>query len=126
MAHGARLPVRTPSDPLGLALLGALVLHGIILLGVSFDIEREQPPQPDRSLDITLVKPQPRKPPEQVEEPQLLAQQNQQELENILSHTTRITSAQDLESLSAYPQPVQRLLRRISRLRADRLLKQLL
>jgi len=56
----------------------------------------------------------------------LMAQQNQQELENILSHTTRITSAQDLESLSAYPQPVQRLLRRISRLRADRLLKQLL
>ncbi|WP_427982079.1 CDP-diacylglycerol--serine O-phosphatidyltransferase [Agarivorans sp.] len=56
----------------------------------------------------------------------LMAQQNQQELENILSHTTRITSAQDLDSLSAYPQPVQRLLRRISRLRADRLLKQLL
>ncbi|GGB21464.1 CDP-diacylglycerol--serine O-phosphatidyltransferase [Agarivorans gilvus] len=56
----------------------------------------------------------------------LMAQQNQQELENILSHTTRITSAQDLESLSAYPQPVQRLLKRISRLRADRLLKQLL
>ncbi len=55
-----------------------------------------------------------------------MAEQNQRELNNILSHTTALTSAQDLDSFEVYPQPVQRVLRRISRLRADRLLRQLL
>jgi len=50
-------------DPLGFALLAAVLLHAFVILGISFDIQRSNPPAPERTLDITLVKPK-EKPPE--------------------------------------------------------------
>ncbi|MBW3139039.1 CDP-diacylglycerol--serine O-phosphatidyltransferase [Ferrimonas balearica] len=44
----------------------------------------------------------------------------------ILEHTTRVNSYTDLESIKDYPAPVARLLRRLSRVKADLLLKRLL
>jgi protein TonB len=66
---------RQNNDPLLLALLLALGLHALVILGVSFDLIREQPPAPERTLDIMLV--QPKKTPEEVEKPDFLAQQSQ-------------------------------------------------
>lgn len=64
------------SEPLGLALAVASVLHAVLILGVSFDIERDQPPQPERTIDITLVQPRPVQ--EENPNPDFLAQQTQQ------------------------------------------------
>lgn len=61
-------------DSLGLALLAAVAVHGLIILGVSFDLQRSNPPPPERTLDITVVKPQPSEPPE---DPTRLAQHSQ-------------------------------------------------
>jgi protein TonB len=63
------------SDPLLVALLVALGLHAFIILGISFDIQREQPPAPERTLDVMLVQPKPQ--PDPVEKPDFLAQQSQ-------------------------------------------------
>jgi len=63
-------------DPLGYALLGAVILHALVILGVTFDIERNNPPTPERTLDIALVKPK-LKPPE-TEKPDFLANASQQ------------------------------------------------
>ena len=68
-------PLGRSNDPLLVAMLVALALHAFLILGVSFDINREQPPAPERTLDITLVQPKPD--PEPVEEPEFLAQQTQ-------------------------------------------------
>jgi protein TonB len=62
-------------DALGLAMLAALGLHALVILGVSFDIHREQPPPPERTLDITVVKPKKAPPPEEATK---LAQHTQQ------------------------------------------------
>ncbi len=59
-------------EPLGLALLGALVVHAFLILAISFDIQRNNPPAPERTLDITLVVPE--KKVEKVERPDFLAQ----------------------------------------------------
>ncbi len=67
--------IKQTNDPLLLALLVALALHSLFILGVSFDISRDQPPPPERTLDITLV--QPKIEPEPVEKPDFLAQQTQ-------------------------------------------------
>jgi periplasmic protein TonB len=71
-----KLPHKRSYDPLGLAVLGALAFHALLILGVSFDIQRKNPPAPERTLDITLVTP-PNKPVE-VEKPDMLAQATQQ------------------------------------------------
>jgi len=71
-----KLPVKITHDPLGMALLGAIAFHALIILGVSFDLQRENPPAPERTLDITLVTP--KKPPEKVEKPDFLAQTSQE------------------------------------------------
>jgi protein TonB len=70
-------PLQQSNDPLGVALLAAMAAHLFVILAVSFDIAREQPPAPERTLDITLVQPKP-KPPEEVEKPDFLAQQTQE------------------------------------------------
>jgi len=62
-------------DPLGFALLAAILLHAFVILGISFDIQRDNPPAPERTLDIALVKPQ-EKPPEQ-KKPDFLANASQ-------------------------------------------------
>jgi protein TonB len=66
---------RQNNDPLLVALLLALGLHAFVILGISFDLIREQPPAPERTLDIMLV--QPKKTPAEVEKPDFLAQQSQ-------------------------------------------------
>ncbi|MPW30454.1 CDP-diacylglycerol--serine O-phosphatidyltransferase [Agarivorans sp. B2Z047] len=56
----------------------------------------------------------------------LLSEQKEVELNNILAHTKLVHCVADLDSLANYPLPVKRLLKRINRVRADRLLKQIL
>ncbi|MDO6685626.1 MULTISPECIES: CDP-diacylglycerol--serine O-phosphatidyltransferase [unclassified Agarivorans] len=56
----------------------------------------------------------------------LLHAKRDEELNNILRHTSLVHKPSDLEQLNQYPLPVKRLLKRISRVRADRLLKQIL
>lgn len=65
------------NDALSLALVTALGFHAFLILGVSFDISRDRPPPPERTLDITLVQPKPT-PKKEVEKPDFLAQQSQQ------------------------------------------------
>ena len=67
---------RQGNDPMAMALLGAMVLHAFIILAVTFDLERDEPPPAQRTLDITLV--QPKQPPKPVEQPDFLAQQSQE------------------------------------------------
>ena len=55
-----------------------------------------------------------------------LAEQKQQELDNIRRHTRLIVQADDLETLQQYPAPVRKLLTRLSRVRMDRLLNRIL
>ncbi|MDJ0738928.1 MAG: energy transducer TonB [Gammaproteobacteria bacterium] len=64
------------SDPIGLAAVVALALHALVILGISFDVSRDKPPAPERTLDITLVQPKPD--PKPAEDPDFLAQQSQQ------------------------------------------------
>ena len=67
-----RLAGKIAREPLGLALLGATVVHAFVTLAIGFDIQRNNPPAPEHTLDITLVVPE--KKPEKVEKPDFLAQ----------------------------------------------------
>ena len=64
------------NDPLGLSLVVALAVHAFIILSISFDVSRDRPPAPERTLDITLV--QPKTKPKPTENPDFLAQQSQE------------------------------------------------
>ncbi|PJC85721.1 phosphatidylserine synthase [Vibrio sp. HA2012] len=55
-----------------------------------------------------------------------LTEQFEREAENILQHTTLICSYKQLDKINNYPLEVKRLLKRITRVRADRILKQIL
>ncbi|GAD90235.1 CDP-diacylglycerol--serine O-phosphatidyltransferase [Vibrio halioticoli NBRC 102217] len=55
-----------------------------------------------------------------------LTTQFEQEFENILKDTQRIGSYKHIEKIEHYPEPVQKLLRKVTRIKADRVLKQLL
>ena len=57
---------------------------------------------------------------------ELLLPQHLAELERIMAHTQRLTSHEAIEPVESYPAPVQRLLRRLARVRADRLVNQVL
>ena len=70
------LELKQSNDPIGLALVAALAVHAFLILSISFDIHREQPPPPERTLDITLV--QPKTKPKPTENPDFLAQQSQE------------------------------------------------
>ena len=50
----------------------------------------------------------------------------EKEIENILKHTTLICSYRQLEKLDTYPLEIRKLLKRITRVQADRILKQIL
>ncbi|WP_117236496.1 CDP-diacylglycerol--serine O-phosphatidyltransferase [Vibrio maerlii] len=50
----------------------------------------------------------------------------EQEVENILNHTQLICTYKQLEKVEDYPDAVQKLLRKITRVKADRILKQIL
>ncbi len=56
----------------------------------------------------------------------LLCVQHQAELEAICQHTTRLTHYSELETPSDYPAGVQKMFKRIKRIRLDRLLNRLL
>jgi len=56
----------------------------------------------------------------------LLCDRHQAELERILLHTRRLAHHTALEAVDTYPLPVQRLIKRLARVRADRLVNQVL
>ncbi|WP_367987893.1 CDP-diacylglycerol--serine O-phosphatidyltransferase [Vibrio sp. NTOU-M3] len=55
-----------------------------------------------------------------------LTKQFEQEVENILQHTQLICTYKQLEKVEDYPEVVQKLMRKITRVKADRVLKQIL
>lgn len=57
---------------------------------------------------------------------QLLEAKFNAEFENIFQHTQRIATCRQLETLQDYPSKIQRLLKKVIRTRADRLLKRIL
>ncbi|MCB1789082.1 MAG: energy transducer TonB [Gammaproteobacteria bacterium] len=71
-----KLTIKNSDDAFGPALLVAVAAHAFLIMSISFDVSREQPPPPERTLDITLV--QPKAKPKPVETPDFLAQQNQE------------------------------------------------
>lgn len=56
----------------------------------------------------------------------LMLAQHLDELERIMVHTQRLAHHQELDAVETYPPPVQRLIRRLARVRADRLVNQVL
>lgn len=56
----------------------------------------------------------------------LLSELHRAELERVLAHTWRLEDHNDLDPFEAYPEPVQRLIKRLARVRADRLVNQVL
>jgi len=68
--------IKQTNEAFGFALAVALAFHAFIILAVSFDIARDKPPAPERTLDITLVQPKVKSKP--VDEPDFLAQQSQE------------------------------------------------
>lgn len=71
-----RPPLNLSRDPLWLALLIAIGVHALVLLGIGFDVPRANPTPPERTLDLTLVNPK-QKPPKP-DKPDFLAQANQE------------------------------------------------
>lgn len=62
-----------------------------------------------------------------IHDPQrLLVAQHQAELQRILAHTTRLERYDALETVDCYPLPAQRLIKRLARVRADRIINQML
>lgn len=57
---------------------------------------------------------------------QLLAEQKQQELDCILSHTQLVGSYKFIEKVETYPAQVRKLIKRIRRIKADHILNQIL
>jgi CDP-diacylglycerol--serine O-phosphatidyltransferase len=56
----------------------------------------------------------------------LLTDQFQQELDNILEHTQLVCTYRQLDKIDSYPEDVKKLLRKVTRVRADKILKKLL
>ncbi|UJF19077.1 CDP-diacylglycerol--serine O-phosphatidyltransferase [Vibrio sp. SS-MA-C1-2] len=56
----------------------------------------------------------------------LLEKQKLEEIDCIMTHTTRLNSYKKIADINTYPEPVQKLLKRIHRFRADALLKQIM
>ena len=56
----------------------------------------------------------------------LLADQLRAELDRIMAHSQRLNHHSSLDAIDSYPLPVQRLIRRLARVRADRLVNQVL
>lgn len=50
----------------------------------------------------------------------------EQEIDNILRHTQLVCTYKQLEKIENYPDAVQKLLRKVTRVKADRVLKQIL
>ena len=65
-----------PVDRLGLTLFLAIAIHAIIILGITFGRDLLKPSNPIQTMEITLVQSRSETPPD--EDPQYLAQANQQ------------------------------------------------
>lgn len=63
-------------DIFSATLVVALALHALVIFGVTFDIDRGELPAPERTLDVTLVKPALK--PKEPEEADFLAQTSQE------------------------------------------------
>ena len=63
------------------AVLLAATLHGIAILGLSFNLPKSPPPKLEQTLEITVVRPSPDA--EAPEEPRFLAESNQQASGNV-------------------------------------------
>jgi CDP-diacylglycerol--serine O-phosphatidyltransferase len=62
-----------------------------------------------------------------IHDPQhLLLPQHRAELARIMAHTRRLDDPSALDAVDTYPLPVQRLMRRLARVRADRLVNQVM
>ena len=62
-----------------------------------------------------------------IRDPQkLLCTMHQRELDGIMAHTRRLACHNQIDPVESYPLPVQRLLKRLARVRADRLINQVL
>nr|WP_086938888.1 CDP-diacylglycerol--serine O-phosphatidyltransferase [Thaumasiovibrio occultus] len=57
---------------------------------------------------------------------QLIAEQKQQEIDQILTHTRLVGCYKDIDDINSYPPPVKKLLKRVRRFRADHLLNQIM
>ena len=57
---------------------------------------------------------------------QLLREQNKQELDQIMKHTKRVRSYLMIDNVNSYPNEVKKLMKRIHRVKADHILKQIL
>ncbi|WP_126452612.1 energy transducer TonB [Sulfuriflexus mobilis] len=68
-------PMITPFDRLGLTLFFAVVLHALIILGITFSSDLLKKPELVQTMEITLVQSRSDKP---AEDAQFLAQANQQ------------------------------------------------
>ena len=75
MSNIALTPAVTPGDRLGMMLFLGVLLHGLIILGVSFDVAKPKKPPALPTLDIILVPNQSVTPPKKAD---YLAQANQQ------------------------------------------------
>ncbi|MDT8403136.1 energy transducer TonB [Sulfuriflexus sp.] len=77
MTHTAPLPTPTITafDRFGLTLFFAVVIHALIILGITFSSESLNKPEHIQTMEITLVQSRSEKP---VEDAQFLAQANQQ------------------------------------------------
>ncbi len=66
----------SPGDRLGLTLFLAIILHAVVILGISFDIEKPKKPPAARTLEVMVVhNPSPSKQPKEAD---FLAQVSQQ------------------------------------------------
>ena len=98
----------TRHDPLGLALIAAAVIHSIFILGVGFDINRDRPAQPERTLDVTVVRPVQQQ--QEPEEADFLANASQQGATD-LEGDTRPTAPPSLKKPVPKQQAAQELVR---------------
>ena len=76
MDINGNLALKRSDDAFGFAFVIALAVHAFLILAVSFDVSRDKPPAPERTLDITLV--QPKSEPKKPDNPDFLAQQSQE------------------------------------------------
>lgn len=91
---------KTSNESIFIAIMAAIGLHAFIVMGISFDIDLNHTPAPERTLDITLVPSN--KPKQTNEEPDFLAQTTQQGGGDEIS---KARPSSPLGNLAATPKP---------------------
>ncbi len=82
-------PLKAPDSHMGVAIMVAILMHVLLILGVSFDVPDLPGASPQQGLDITIIRT--RENQEQPEDPALLAQASQQGGAEVVDKT-RFTS----------------------------------